>query len=501
MYKIVLNFALLLSCTFTFSQSQSKVSGVVFVDGNKNSIQDKGEQALPNVLISNGKDFVKTDKEGRYSIKKVDGNTVFLIKPADYISPVNKQNSVLFYVPFDQVKQVDTYNFPLIPHQEKKDLKIALLGDTQVDVMDDVYHVGKLVTEELIDKDLDFIVPLGDLSFDNLNIFKPLSETLGLIGAPVFYTIGNHDLNFKQTAFMDRDKSFERIFGPSYYAFEYGKQLFLVLNNIYPINEKDYKGRLDEMQLEFVKHLIELEKDNFDSINIFMHIPLEEMEDRDEIITILKPFKNVFIGAGHTHTQYHKYFEREKQPPVHELVAGAVCGAWWQGPHDIDQIPFSLMYDGTPKGYWFLRMNENTYKLDYKVSGAAENKQMDITLPQENEWDTTLNFLNDNFIYANVFAADESTKVSISFDGGEWIDMIKFEGISPRLQKLYFLQSLGRFDSLNISRISKPETISNHLWRIMKPIGLLPGAHSVKIKAISKKLNFEAFGNTVLWVK
>ncbi|MEO8534304.1 MAG: calcineurin-like phosphoesterase family protein, partial [Flavobacterium sp.] len=492
MNKIISGLILLLSCTFCSGQQNSKISGIVFADTNKNDVLDKDEVVLPNVLVSNGKDIVSTNSKGRYAIARTTGNTVFVIKPKSYISKKNKQNSVQFYVPFDEIKEAKNYDFPLIPNIENKNLKVVLLGDTQVDVMDDIHHVGKLVTEELMDKDIDFIVPLGDLSFDNLTIFKPLSETLGLIGAPVFYTIGNHDLNFREAAFEDRDKSFESIFGPSYYAFEYGDQLFLVLNNIYPVNEKGYTGRLDETQKQFISNLIAVKKDNFDSIHLFMHIPLEEMEDKEWVIKALAPFSKVLISAGHTHTQYHKYFEREMGEPIHELVAGAVCGSWWEGPHDIDQIPFALMYDGTPKGYWTVGINAGAYTYDYKVSGAPLSKQMDISVPKINEWDTTLNILNDNFICANVFAADEFTKTYISFDKGDWIEMTKYEGISPNVEKQYYLQSQGRYDSMKISKFPKPETISTHLWRIEKPVGLLPGAHSIRVKALSEKINLDA---------
>lgn len=499
MNKIILTVVLSCSCMFIFGQQHDKISGVVFVDTNKNEVPDKDEVMLPNVLVSNGKDIVRTNSKGKYTISKIEGNTVFIIKPENYISKKNKQNSVAFYVPFDQIKETKNYNFPLIPNIEKKDLKVVLLGDTQVDVMDDIHHVGKLVTEELMDQEIDFIVPLGDLSFDNLNIFKPLSETLGLIGAPVFYTIGNHDLNFKETAFQDRDKAFESAFGPSYYAFEYGTQLFLVLNNIYPLNEKGYAGRLDEMQKEFITNLIAAKKGNFKSIHLFMHIPLEEMEDKDWIIKSLEPFEKVFLSAGHTHTQYHKYFARETGQPIHELVAGAVCGSWWEGPHDLDQIPFALMYDGTPKGYWTVGITPDDYTYNYKVSGAPDGKQIDITVPKVNEWDTTLNILNDNFIYANVFAADEFTKVYIRFDKGNWTEMTRYEGISPNVLKQYCLQSEGRYDSMKISKFPKPKTISTHLWRIEKPVDLAAGAHSVKVKAISEKIRLEAQANAVLW--
>ncbi|MEL1242109.1 calcineurin-like phosphoesterase family protein [Flavobacterium flavipallidum] len=488
-------------CTLIgFGQVSQSLSGTVFVDVNQNNYKDTDEVGLFNVLISNGKDVVKTDAKGHYKIAKIEGNTVFVIKPESYMFRLNKQKTVQFFVPFDTIQTVKTYDFALYPHQENKPTKSVLLGDTQVDVIDDVHHVGKLVTEELMDKEIDFIVPLGDLSFDNVSIFDPLSQTLGLIGVPIFYTIGNHDLNFTEKAFMDRDKSFEAIFGPSYYAFEYGKQLHIVLNNIYPLETKGYEGRLDAMQLTFLRNLIALEKEKFESVTVYMHIPLEEMKDKEELITLVKPFENVFVAAGHTHTQYHNYFERNNQKPIHQLVAGAVCGSWWQGPHDIDQIPFALMYDGTPKGYWELIFDHQQYDFKYKVSGAAHDKQMNITVPNTKEWDKSLNIFNDNFIYANVFAADETTQVDIRFDNGKWMAMRKYEDVAPEIQKLYHLQSLGKFSNESMAKFPKPTTISHHLWRIEKPVDLLPGAHSVRIKASANKINLDVHGNAVLWI-
>jgi hypothetical protein len=497
MRKLIVDVVFLMCGIYGSAQSNNHLSGVVFVDSNKNEVFDKDEIVLPNVLISNGKDIVKTDCRGEYNISKIEGNTVFVIKPSQYISKLNKQNSVLFYVPFQEIKEIKKYNFALNPNVENENLKVVLLGDIQVDVIDDVHHVGKLVTEELMDNDIDFIVPLGDLSFDNLTIFKPLSETLGLIGAPIFYSIGNHDLNFKESRFQDRDKSFENIFGPSHYAFEYGNELFLVLNNIYPLDERGYVGRLDENQKEFIQQLIVSKKIDFNRIHLFMHIPLEEMEDKDWVIQSLEPFENVLISAGHTHTQYHKFFPRKSGNPIHELVAGAVCGSWWEGPHDLDQVPFALMYDGTPKGYWTVEINTEKYNYNYKVSGASSNKQMDISVPNINEWDKTLNILNDEYIYANVFAADDATKVFISYDKGAWIEMSKFDGISPNVQKQFVLQREGKYDSMKISKYPKPKTISTHLWRIEIPRNLNSGAHAIRIKAINKNINLEVFGNAV----
>ncbi|MFI0430271.1 calcineurin-like phosphoesterase C-terminal domain-containing protein [Mariniflexile sp. HMF6888] len=482
-----------------YAQSQV-IKGIVFLDTNENGIFDGGEATLQNIPISNGRDIVLSNAKGAYSIEYVKGNLIFLLKPSGYISKTNKNNIVQSYFNPQKLGTSTNIDFPLYEHPENDKVKVALLGDVQVDVMDDVYHVGKLVAEELIGNKPDFIIPLGDLSFDNLEIFNPLSQVLGLIGTPVFYVIGNHDLNFKGTEFRDRDLSFETIFGPSYYAFEYGKNLFLVLNDIYPLSNGKYTGKIDEDQLKFIKNLVAIKQQAYESINLAMHIPLEELENKEELIALLQPFKHVFMACGHTHTQYHNYFKRDSLPDIHELVCGAVCGAWWQGAHDIRGIPFSMMNDGTLKGYWLVDIEDEAHTFNYKVSGLDSSKQINIWIPEVNEWDDALNDLNEPYVYANVFAGDENTNVQISFDSGLYLPMEKYLGIAPELKHFYKLQELGRYQGQKLSKNPLPKTLSHHLWRIKIPDSLGKGAHSINVKASNNKLFLNVRGNRVLWI-
>ncbi len=477
--------------------SQTTVSGKIFVDANNNQKWDVGEIPLSDILVSNGRDVVVSDKQGIYKITPIKGNCIFIVKPSQYLSPL-KENRPQFYVSnIEDRKQ--SYDFPLLVHDEADSSNIVLLGDPQVDVIDDVHHVSKLVTEELAGKPIDFIVPLGDLTFDNHDIFEPLSSSLGLIGSPIFNVMGNHDQNYFASALNERDTDFEKFFGPSYYAFEYGKSLCLVVNNIYPKEDKNYVGKIDEDQYAFLSEVLKVMKDKHDTLYIFMHIPGEQMEDKERFIKLFKDYNNVFIAAGHTHTQYQKSFKREGLTEVRELVAGAVCGSWWQGPHDSANIPFAFMYDGTPKGYWFLQTKGN--KLTYKVSGKSEGFQMEITVPEINEWDISLNDLNGPFIYANVFAGKNDTDVQISFDGEHWQKMKRYDGIAPKLKSLFKLQELGRFSGENISNMPKPKTVSTHLWRFEIPKNLPKNTYLLQVKAIDSLTGLSALGKRVFTLK
>ncbi|UNY97917.1 calcineurin-like phosphoesterase C-terminal domain-containing protein [Zhouia spongiae] len=460
-----------------------KISGRVYHDENRNGSFEEGEKLLGGVFISNGRDIVSTDTDGVYKIKPLKNNPIFIIKPKGYISPRTPQNNLKFYHLYQELNKNRQFDFPLYENKEKDTVHVALLGDPQADVIDDIHHVNKLVTEELAKSRPDIIVPLGDLSFDNLRIFKPLSETLGLVDVPVYYVIGNHDLNFGEKEFSDRDKTFEASFGPSYYAFEFGNNLFLVLNNNFPVNDREYIGKFDTDQLTFVAGVADKLGPRYKGVKVFSHIPLEYTQNKEALIELITPFEKVLVVTGHTHTQYHHYFERKDQAAIHQLVGGAVCGAWWQGAHDIDGVPFAMMHDGTPKGYWRLKTNDDTYKLRYKVSGAPKEKQMNIWVPEHKEWDKEMNVLNEPYIYANVFAADSKTDVQLSFDGKTWHRMEHYPGVSPELKRFYLLQELGRYNGQKLSKAPKPVTKSKHLWRFKISDRLKAGTYLIKVRA------------------
>lgn len=485
-----------------YAQESNQLEGYVFLDENRNQVKDEGEKGIKDVLVSNGRDIVSTDGKGWYSIEALGKEPVFIIKPKGFISPLSEDNRVLSFVLHDDWQaNKGKVDFPLNLHKEEGNVKMAWLGDPQVDIIDDVYHVGRLVTEELMANPPDFIVPLGDLSFDNLEIFKPLAETIGKVSVPVFYTIGNHDLNFGGKELDERDDAFNDYFGPSYYAFEFGEELFVILNDIYPLEGRHYEGRIDEKQMTFLRNLLAHYSER-KSVHVAMHIPLEEVENRAELLALFRGFEDVFFAVGHTHTQYHRYFEREDLPDVHQLVGGAVCGAWWQGPHDYLGTPWAIMYDGTPKGYWIMDKSENERKLTYKVSGAASSTQMNIWTPQNYEWDTVLNQLNEPFVYANVFGGAEETSVKISFDDGKsWEKMELYPGVDPFFQRMIFNQKEGRFSSLPISRIPDTQRKSKHLWRFPIPENLSQGIHKLIIKAEDPRFFFSAKGYKLLWIE
>ncbi|NND06168.1 MAG: hypothetical protein HKN87_07300 [Saprospiraceae bacterium] len=512
------NWFLVLVWAFSFLHgfAQSRLqSGRIYLDENHNGIYDTGEKPLSNVSVSNGLTIVQSDEHGLYEIALRDDGVIFIIKPSGFISDLSKENIFKFfafhrpegspkykYAGIPTTMLAEHLNFALYPHPDEKNLKVALLGDTQVETMDHVFHVAKLVGEQLITEKVDFVIPLGDLVFDDLDLFDPLKKVLSKIGAPVYYVYGNHDRNYDAMELQNRDETYKAHFGPSYYAFNYGDNAFLVLNSVFPENgTRNFEGKIDADQLKFVENYLNT-LPNGVPIHLFMHIPLEQVSNVKKLFELFEAHPNLYVYAGHTHTQYFKEFTRADgwlhDGPVTELVAGAVCGAWWLGDKDLYGVPSSMMGDGTPKGYWILDIDASNRTCTYKISGGDVNKQMHIWTP--NEFKDEEGSLDKNEIIVNVFAGNDATEVKVKIEDGEWLAMQKVLEPDPFYSKqMRLLEQRGTSDQ-KMPYYQPRFPVSQHLWKIEIPGGMKSGVYDLEVWA-RNNIGLDAVSHSLLFMK
>ena len=108
-----------------------------------------------------------------------------------------------------------------------------------------------------------FGLTTGDIMSDDLSLYGRYNRIIGQLGVPWHNIVGNHDLNLDAPDSSYARETFRRTFGPSYYAFEYGGALFLMLDNVdyfgarTPGNDCRYQGRFGERQLAFVANVLE----------------------------------------------------------------------------------------------------------------------------------------------------------------------------------------------------------------------------------------------------
>lgn len=470
------------------------VKGLVFEDINLNNRFDAGERGIAGVGISNGEIVVLTNGDGRYSLEMGENKILFVIKPSGYdFFEGRNTHKPAFYKFIENSDGVgnglNDVNFPLIKSNIPDKFSAVILGDMQVTDDEEIDYLRDSTIPELSEERAAFILTLGDNANNNLDVYPRLTSILGMAGKTIYYLPGNHDTNDKIEGPDNHYNIYRQFFGPDYYSFNYGKVHFIVLNDIKWENGV-YHGELGIKQLNWIKEDLKyVQRDSL--IVLAMHIPLiswvdrnnpnHSVKDRDELFNLLSDFDNVIALAGHTH-DLEKLYPGElingwsNGLTFPQIIAGAVCGSWWQGEKDEFGIPFSYMKDGAPKGYFVMQFDDSEYTDTYKATGKPSDYQVNINLFNNNviQNDSTISIdeINNSEIISNVFNADIYSNIDISFDGDEYSQMEKVVTIDPFINE----RVLG--NTLPVE--------STHIWRSKLPTNLGKGVHLVRVRFIDK---------------
>ena len=513
---------IVVSCVLSLNVAMAEnASGVVYNDKNRNGVQDRGERGLAHVRVSNGVEVVETDKSGQYSLPVTDDTVIFVIKPKGWMTPITPKDMIprFYYLhnPMGAPKTMQypgvgptgplpaSLDFPLYKQHEANAFKVICMGDTQTRNEEEVAFCLHDVFEEVIGTDAVFGITLGDNVFNDLSVFDSLLPALGAMGIPWRCVPGNHDHNHDAPTSENGADTLKRYLGPNYYAFDYAKVHFIVLDDIRQdaLREK-YHGGLGKPQLEFVRNdLNYVDPDTL--VVLLMHIPVNELEDRNELFALLKDFPHTFSISGHTHTQYNLFIDKTQgwaqDIPHHHLVNATACGSWWGGMFDERGIPTTTMADGVPNGYSILAFKGNTYSVTFKGAQEPDDYQMIVTLPDR----ISLADLKTTQPIVNVFAGSSRSQVAMQLDeNGLWIPMEWFRGKAPnfvqlRERTLGIYTKLGEAKGLDVKKkedlqkireelnpmmrtlLSTPDE-TDHLWRTNLPETLAPGMHTLCVR-------------------
>jgi hypothetical protein len=474
--------------------------GTVFHDANGNRRFDRGEQPRPGVRVSNGRDIVTTDENGRYELPVEDDTMVFVIKPRGWMTPLSEEMLPRFYYihkpkgsPESNYAGVDptgpmptAIDFPLYPQEEPEEFHAILFGDTQPRDQQEVDWIAHDVVEELIGTDASFGVTLGDVAFDDLNMMEPLNRTIALLGIPWYNVMGNHDINYDSATRKNANETFERVYGPSYYSFDYGPVHFLVLDNIeWRINPESgrgsYRGGIGEDQLEFVRtDLAQIPEDQL--VVLMMHIPIIDTHDRHGLYRLIEQRPFCISISGHTHHHEHVWITREDgwegPEPHHHIINVTVCGSWWSGAPDERGIPHTTMADGAPNGYSIISFDGTDYQLEFRAAGRPADYQIEIDAPEV----LSPSRLAGTRVSANVFNGSEKSVVEMKVGGGAWQAMQQTREVDPKFQRVVEHEARLLENEPAWRKLPKAKP-SSHLWKLSLPEDLPPGTHLIEVRA------------------
>lgn len=475
----------------------SEARGVVFQDTNENGVRDEGEQGLVGVRVSNGREIVTSDSEGRYQLPVTDDTILFVLKPRGWRAPVNALQLPRFYYihkphgsPAFRYPGVaptgplpDSIDFALCAQSEPDSFRVILFGDPQPRDEKEVEYIGRDVVQELVGTKAAFGVTLGDIMFDDLSLFESEAETIAVLGKPWYNVIGNHDSNYDAAHDRLSNESFERVYGPSYYSFDYGPVHFVVLDDIEwsidaSTQKGSYRGGLGEEQIAYVRNDL-AGVPNEQLVVLLMHIPIMGVHDREDLFRIIEQRPHCISVSGHTHTHEHHFLTSDagwRGPrPHHHIVHNTVCGSWWRGMPDERGIPHTTLKDGGPNGYGIMSFDGHEYVLDYKAAARPADYQLEIYAPDR----VTQSQLADTQVLVNVFNGSERSQVRMRLaEQGEWLPLHHAPAVDPAYQAAYDRD----IELENNPWIDLPKpAVSTHIWSAQLPADLPPGKHLIRV--------------------
>jgi len=516
----------------TVARADQIAQGLVFHDANGNGLYDQGEPPIADVMVSNGRDITRTGADGRYSIPVDDDSFVFVIKPRGYRTAVDSLNLPRFYYRHNPGGSPDdgflyagveptgdlpaSIDFPLYPQTERPGFDVIILGDTQPYNLAQLDYMARDVLPGLMRATMDtdtppaFVISLGDLVGDDLTLYEPLNRVLSLLGVPIYNVLGNHDQNYLSPDDDHADETFERVFGPTTYAFQYADVHFVILDNVNwqgfdglgdngKPKTRHYFGGMDPDDLAFVtKYLNIIPNDAL--VVMCMHIPLDgqsrfvQMREKAELLGALSTHPRSLTISGHTHIQRNWFFGgahgyHPSEPNQfgtqehHHFNAATASGSWYNGAPDEFGLPHTTMRDGAPNGFNIASFDGDEYSIRFYPARYPESFQMSIFAP------SAVTIGERAEVVVNVFAGGPLSKVEMRVGrmtgaGHKWTDW-KTMSFRVRPDPFYLAVKESETADAPPNGSTMPDVIdSHHIWVGPLPDDLPAGVHVIEAKTI-----------------
>ena len=487
---------------------------------------------LPGVLVSNGRDVVRTDATGLFDLPLAPGQTIFAIKPAGFapqVDPATKLPMIAHVHDPEGTPSELAFRYHGMPATgaapsflefffsrvaEPDAFDVLLLTDPQPESTLEIEFIRDDVVAGLIGANAAFGITCGDLMFDDLSMYHRYNRIIGAIGLPWWNIPGNHDLDYEAPDATRSRDTWKRVFGATYYAFEYGKALFVMLDNVEYLGAGSrkpggdhglYRGVLSADQLAFVGNLLAATPGDR-LVVLCMHIPLTTYLDPKDparntanaaaLLALLGDRPSVSF-AGHTHSTEHHYIGEEGghrgAAPHHHHVLTAVSGSWWSGPRDHRGIACADSYDGSPNGHHVLSIAGTSYTTRFVPAAEPAGRQMRLSLEaqyHQDEREVALEVplvemlrspisrdqVEATRLVVNLFDGGPRGTLSFAIDGGAPVPMTRVARTDPFIVQVY------QRHAETIKKWVTPQ-VSSHIWVAPLPVGLAEGTYAVTVLA------------------
>lgn len=495
-------------------------NGHVFHDRSGTGVRRLGDPGVGDVLVSNGRDVVRTDADGRWRLPVADGDSLFVIKPPHWATPAGAGGVPTFsylHQPYGSRGDVAyrhpavaptgelpvSIDFPLRRREESARFDVLLTADTQPQNAAELAYLRDDIITATLGCGAAFGINHGDVVFDDLSLYPRYLQILGASGIPWHHCAGNHDMNLEAPDDASSRETWKRVFGPRHYAFQHAGAAFIMLDNVHYFGHNPgtaqsgrYCGRIGVRQLQFVRNVLaHLPVDTLAVLS--MHIPLvnyqdatspaDNTADRHALLQLISSRPHSVSFAGHMHATEHHYLGSEHgfagAGPHHHHVLTAASGGWWGGPKDGRGIPSADSEDGTPNGFHVLSVDGHRYTTRYVPAAGKASAQLRAVVAGPGWRSTGASAISPEEVggselIVNVFDGGPQSRVSYTIGGagGPPIAMRRVALPDPYVADLFAAHAATQKSWVRA-------VPSSHIWAAPLPAGLESSGHCISVEA------------------
>lgn len=389
------------------------INGTVYVDKNSNGMQDSGENGIPNVSVSDGKNISVTDEQGKYTlttnVERRQSDIVFVTVPSGYTVQTDKNKTPQFYKQLGNLKSGESReeNFGLLhkPESNNPNFTFANIADVHVEAGTNNNRerfTGQLEQINESTGNPAFIAVSGDLTNRATDQeYKDYTASTATSELPVYPAVGNHDFA-PGSDYMTRIDRYRTYLGPEWYSFDYGNRHFITLENTLGFNEAD--------QLEWLKQDLEQNAKGKEVV-VLVHKPLNtpqtpSPDNTKQFIDLLSQYHTRLVMVGHTH--------------VNDVAQDTIPGA-----NHVTTVSSAYTIDQSPNGFRMVSFQGDQQAQKFKMYDVKQSSA--IVHPAEGseipigKMDILVNAYNTT---SNV------TKAEYRIDGGEWKKLKQSSGMT-----------------------------------------------------------------------
>ena len=379
------------------------VHGRVVLDANANLVPDAEESGVADVSISDGYSVVKTNKQGRYSLRPSPKAVfIFITRPSnhdvigDWYKPLTSGVDFLLR---RAERSEDEYTFVLVTDTHVSANPRSLAGLSQfvkeVNALNPpprfVFNSGDLVS---LDKQLNASASTGH------GFFRNYTGIMNHLRMPCYNVAGDHtDSGYRLDEFRLGDHRagkpmYWEYLGPNLFSFEYGRLHFVSVDVVYHLSKKTSHTMIPHHQNWFVQ---DLESRGAGTIVLTAsENPLDRSIPGFVELARRCDIKLQLVGDTHV-VSYRK-------SPVPSRAHGALAGTWWNGP----------CADLHPQGYMIYQVRGTELDCFYK----GLDKRVAIVSPAYGA-----GVMGRLTVSADLLQPQSGETLQYSIDSGEWQTM------------------------------------------------------------------------------